>query len=77
MEIYYKKTNKLVAWQMMFILASLYGLVSVADGILKKTWNKLPPWGFEPRSQPATWIHSFVLEIWAIYQSYQPIKPNF
>ena len=29
-------------------------------GSRKRLKTKLPPWGFEPRPQPAVWINSFV-----------------
>ena len=53
----------LLAPQMRHILASLDSVASAADRILKEAYNKLPPWGFEPRPQPAIWINSFVWEI--------------
>ena len=48
----------LLAPEMRHILASLDSVASAADGIQKEEpKTKLPPWGFEPRPQPAAWIN--------------------
>ena len=52
-----------LAPQMRHILASLDSVASAADRIQKGAITKLPPWGLEPRPQPAVWINSFVREI--------------
>ena len=48
---------------MRHILASLDSVASAAYGIQKEAKTKLPPWGLEPRPQPAVWINWFVREI--------------
>ena len=49
---------------MRHILASLDSVASAAEKDPERGLKtKLPPWGFEPRPQPAAWINSFVREI--------------
>ena len=55
-EIVMENSSILLAPKSRHILASLDSVASSADGIQKEAKTKLPPWGFEPRPQPAVWF---------------------